>query len=106
MASDKRFVERTLEKLLPLDVSAKPMFGEYGVYFKGKLFGLICNDTLFIKTTDAGSDVAGRISKAPPYPGAKPAFKISPARLNDHEWLSRLVEVTTNELPNPKKKAR
>ena len=47
-------IERLLEKLAPLDVVAKPMFGEYGLYFKGKNFGLVCDNTLFIKVTEPG----------------------------------------------------
>ena len=47
MASDPKFVERTLERLLPLDVDVRKMFGEYGLFYKGKMFGLICDNTFF-----------------------------------------------------------
>lgn len=105
MATSKDFVEKTLEKLLPLDVVAKPMFGEYGLYHQGKMFGLLCDNALFVKVTDAGSELASRTPKAPPYPNAKAAFKISPAKMNDREWLTKLVEVTTDESPFPKKRS-
>lgn len=105
MATEKEFVEKTLAKLQPLDVSARPMFGEYGLYFKGKFFGLICDDTLFIKVTKAGNEIAGRIPTSSPYPGAKPAFKISVAKSNDRDWLMHLVETTADALPAPRKKS-
>jgi TfoX/Sxy family transcriptional regulator of competence genes len=104
MSSNPAFVEKTLELLDPLSVTAKPMFGEYGLYLKGKLFGLICDDTLFVKVTDEGSKLAGKIRKDSPYPGAKPAFKISAARLKEELWLRQLVETTVKALPAPKAK--
>ena len=102
MSTKSEFVEKVLERLDPLSVTVKPMFGEYGLYIKGKLFGLICDDTLFIKVTDEGSKIAGKIGKDSPYPGAKPAFKISAARLRDEVWLKQLVEITSKALPAPK----
>ena len=106
MASDPKFVERTLERLLPLDVDARKMFGEYGLFYKGKMFGLICGNTFFIRVTSLGAEIAGRIGKGFPYPGAKPAFKISNIKANDSKWLKQLVEVTPQELPEPKKKKK
>jgi hypothetical protein len=38
-----------------------------------------------------------------PYPGAKPYFLIE-ERLDDRDWLSRLVEATAREVPEPKLK--
>ena len=90
--------------MLPLDVTAKPMFGGYGLYCQGKNFALVNDDTLLIKVTDQGLALAGRVSKAPPYPGAKPAFKISASKLNDREWLVQLVDETSKVLPLPKPK--
>jgi TfoX/Sxy family transcriptional regulator of competence genes len=102
--TDPKFIERILEKMLPLDVTAKPMFGGYGLYCQGKNFALVNDDTLFIKVTEPGLALAGRVSKAPPYPGAKPAFKISTSKLNNREWLVQLVGETSKVLPLPKPK--
>ena len=41
------------------------------------------------------------VVEAPPYTGAKPSFLIED-KLDDHEWLSELVKITVNELPEPK----
>jgi len=38
MATDKKFIEAVLDKLQPLEITAKPMFGEYGLYYRGKNF--------------------------------------------------------------------
>jgi TfoX/Sxy family transcriptional regulator of competence genes len=102
MATEKVFVEKLLGKMQPLDVVAKPMFGEYGLYFKGKNFALVCDNTLFIKVTEPGKQLAPRIAQSPPYPGAKPAFRITSAKLGDHSWLLQLIDVTCDALPLPK----
>ncbi len=104
MATDKAFIEKVIEKLEPLEITAKPMFGEYGLYHAGKNFALVCDNTLFVKITAAGSAIAGRVSQASPYDGAKAAFRISSAKLNDRDWIIALVRMTSDALPLPKKK--
>jgi len=106
MSTDRAFVDYVLEQLASREMRANPMFGEYGLYCQDKIIGLICDSTLFIKPTDAGIAFAGRIARAEPYPGAKPALKISKARLADVEWLERLIDITTAALPAPKPKRR
>jgi TfoX/Sxy family transcriptional regulator of competence genes len=104
MATEKKFIETVLGKLQPLEVVAKPMFGEYGLYYGGKNFGLVCNNTLFVKITDAGAEVAGRVHHGSPYPGAKPAYRISSSKLNDRDWIISLVRKTSDALALSKKK--
>ncbi|MFI5034894.1 MAG: TfoX/Sxy family protein [Acidimicrobiales bacterium] len=106
MSSDAAFIDRVVQRMAPLDVTAKPMFGEYGLYFNGKNFALVCDNTLYIKATEAGLDVAGRPTLDAPYPGAKLALRISAAKLNDRDWLVNLVQVTATALPAPKPKKR
>ena len=104
MSTDEKFIDTVIEKLQPLEVSAKPMFGEYGLYHHGKNFALVCDNTLFVKITAAGTAVAGRVGQASPYEGAKAAFRISSAKLNDRDWIIELVRVTSDALPLPRKK--
>lgn len=89
-------------------VSARKMFGEYGVYLDGKMFALICDDQLYVRPTDAGRAVLGTPTEGAPYPGAKPHFLIPGERLDDRDLLGRLARVTADALPLPapkKKKA-
>lgn len=79
------------------------MFGEYGIYLDGKIIGLICDNRLFIKPTDAGREFIGNVVENPPYNGAKPSFLIE-EKLEDSMWLSRLIKMTADELPEPKPK--
>jgi len=83
------------------------MFGGYGLYCQGKNFAIVNDGALFIKVTEPGAALAGRVVKAPPYPGGKMAFKVSAAKMNDRAWLVPLVEATSKALPLPTpKKAR
>ena len=104
MATDKTFIETVLDKLQPLDITAKPMFGEYGLYYQGKNFALVCDNTLFVKITDAGAAITGRVGQGSPYDGAKPAYRISSAKLSDRDWIISLVKATSDALPLPKKR--
>ncbi|WP_310534121.1 TfoX/Sxy family protein [Novosphingobium sp.] len=85
-------------------ISARPMFGEYGVYCDGKIVALICDDQLFVKPTKAGRAFIGTPEEAPPYPGAKPSFMISVDGLEDADWLAELIRLSADELPMPKPK--
>lgn len=106
MASDPEFVQFVVDQIAPdCAVTSKKMFGEYGLFSDGKMFGMVCDDRLFVKPTPGGRDFAGDIAEAPPYPGARPIFVIEEG-LEDPEWLSELVRITTRELPVPKRKKK
>lgn len=102
MASDLSFVEYVVDQL-DEDCAAtyKHMFGEFGLFSDGKLFGLICDNRLFVKPTEGGRAFIKDVVEAPPYPGAKQSFLIED-QIEDPEWLSELVRITTRELPAPK----
>lgn len=106
MATDQKFVDFVLDQIgFAGDLSAKKMFGEYGVFADGKIFGLICDNKLYIKPTNAGREFIGDVVEAPPYKGAKPSFLIE-EKIEDREWLSELVRITVKELPLPKPRKR
>jgi TfoX/Sxy family transcriptional regulator of competence genes len=106
MASDKNFVDFVLEQIKHSgEITAKKMFGEYGMYSDGKLFGLICDNKLFIKPTNSGRTFIGNVVEALPYEGAKPSFLIED-KIEDSEWLSELIRISVNELPEPKPKKK
>jgi len=104
MASEQKFVDFIIDQIgFSEQVTSKKMFGEYGLYFDNKLFGLVCNNKLFIKPTQSGREYINEVVEASPYPGAKPSFLIE-EKLDDREWLRKLVKITVNELPEPKLK--
>ena len=54
MAKRSEFVDYLLEQLAALgEVSAKSMFGGWGIYHDGRMFALVADDTLYFKVDDA-----------------------------------------------------
>jgi TfoX/Sxy family transcriptional regulator of competence genes len=104
MASDQKFVDFIIEQInIPGQITYKKMFGEYGLYFDTKLFALVCDNKLYIKPTISGREYIDDVIEAPPYPGAKLCFLIE-EKLDDRDWLRKLVRITVKELPEPKPK--
>lgn len=104
MASDLSFIEFVLEQIENAgEITYKKMFGEYGLYSDGKIMALVCDNQLFVKPTKAGRTYIDNIIESPPYPGAKPYFLIDD-RLEDRDWISELIRITVEELPEPKPK--
>jgi TfoX/Sxy family transcriptional regulator of competence genes len=104
MASEQKFVDFIMDQIgFSKQVTNKKMFGEYGLYFDNKLFGLVCDNKLFIKPTQSGREYIKKVVEASPYEGAKPSFLIE-EKLDDRQWLRTLVKITVAELPEPKLK--
>ncbi|HEV2567793.1 TfoX/Sxy family protein [Sphingomonas sp.] len=106
MACDPNTVSFLLDQLSAggVEVTAKKMFGEYGLYLDGKMVALVCDDQLFVKRTIGGAAFTGPIEEAPPYPQAKPHPLIDADRWDDGDWLAELLRITARELPAPKAK--
>jgi TfoX/Sxy family transcriptional regulator of competence genes len=106
MATNQNFVDFVIEQIKNTgEITAKKMFGEYGIYADGKLFGLICDNKLFIKPTISGREYIGNVVEAPPYEGAKPSFLIE-EKIEDSKWLSELISISLKELPSAKPKKK
>lgn len=106
MATDPDFVKFVADQIDgTCEISYRKMFGEYALYSKGKVVALVCDNQLFIKSTNAGKSFIGDVVEAPPYPGAKLAFLIQD-KIEDGEWLTQLITLTEEELPMPKPKSR
>ena len=118
MASNTDFVQYIADQCSGAgEIVTKKMFGDYGIYCNGKIFGLICDDRFYVKPTEAGRDMlrcsssagllpAGRKNEElrPPYDGAKDYFYI--ADVDDRDYLSALVRETCKALPEPKKRKK
>ncbi len=86
------------------NITVRKMFGEYGIYCNGKIFGLICDDQLFIKITDAGKKLMPDLETGSPYEGAKAHFVFSD--VDNREAFSAFVFATCEALPIPKPKKK
>lgn len=108
MSTQPSTIDYLLEQLASAgSVSARKMFGEYGLYCDGKIVALVCDDQFFLKPTPEGRAFLGEaVDEQSAYGGAKPSFRIAGERWDDAEWMAELVRVTAAALPMPKTKVK
>jgi TfoX/Sxy family transcriptional regulator of competence genes len=105
MATKQTTVDFILEQAAGAGaMTAKKMFGEFGIYCGEKMVALVCDDQLFLKVTPPAREFLGNAKMGLPYPGAKPCFLISGDHWDDREWMGELFKLTAKNLPSPKKK--
>lgn len=105
MASNPDFVQYIVDQCGKAGViTARKMFGDYGVYCNGKIFGLVSDNGFYVKPTGAGRQMLRSVDLRPPYEGAKPYFYIED--VDDSDYVSALVRATCADLPEPKPKSK
>lgn len=104
MATEASFVDYIAEQAgLGSRLTHKKMFGEYALYLDGKVVAFACDNSLFIKPSEAARRLAPDLPQGPPYPGAKD-YPIADELLDEPEALRRLIEETASLMPPPKEK--
>ena len=105
MASNADFVQYIVDQCGGAgEIVVKKMFGDYGIYCNGKIFGLICDDRFYLKPTEAARSMLREEELRPPYEGAKDYFYI--ADVDDRDYLYALVRETCKALPETKKRKK
>ena len=106
MSTKQSTMDYILDQLSSIrNVASRKMFGEYALYCEGKVVGLVCDDTLFIKITESGKIFVGEFyEEGFAYPGAKASMLIDEERIEDRDWLTELINITVDNLPEPKPK--
>ncbi len=106
MATSKEFHDYIVENLQKAgEISTRKMMGEYCVYYQGKLIGDICDNTLFLKPTEAVLRLMPEAERAYPYDGSRTLMAV----VDDVENTKLMTEVLQEmymELPEPKKKPK
>ena len=105
MASSTDFVQYVSDQCAGAgEIAVKKMMGDWCLYCDGILFGLICDNNLYIKVTEAGRALLKEVILRPPYAGAKDYFYI--ADVDDRDYLADLIRATLPALPAPKAKKK
>jgi TfoX/Sxy family transcriptional regulator of competence genes len=105
MATDRDFIQYVHEQAgLGSELSHKKMFGEYALYLRGRVLGFVCDNQVFLKPTEAGRQLLGKIKEGAPYPGAK-LYWVIDEQLDDPDLLRRVLSATADALPLPAPKA-
>lgn len=104
MATSKDFIVYLTEQWSGLDISFRPMMGEYLMYYRGKLVGDVCDNRIFIKPVKSALELMPDAEKCPPYDSAKEMLILD--NPEDYAFLSNLLEAMHSELPEPKPRKR
>ncbi len=106
MATTLDFVNFVVEQSgLEGELTFRKMFGEYALYLHGKVVALACDNSLFVRPSDAALKLHPKIAHKPPYPGAK-LHPMVDELLDDRKALRRLLIETAKLLPEPKPKRK
>ena len=94
---------RVLEDCLSMvpDITFRRMMGEYCVYSQWKIFWLVCDNVLFLKTTSGTIHLfEDQVTKA--YPWSKHTAPVNADWLEDREKLAEIVALTLESLAKKK----
>lgn len=83
------------------DITARPMMGEYLVYFNGTYFANICDGHLLVKITPTNASFG--LPEVLPYASAKRNM-LRVDSLDDLDFLQGLITETLKGIPKPKPK--
>ncbi|MBQ8501273.1 MAG: TfoX/Sxy family protein [Bacteroides sp.] len=102
MACNSDFVQYIIDQCSGAgEITIRKMMGDYCIYCDGIIFGLICDDNLYVKITEPGRVILKEVIMKPPYNGAKDYFYIND--VDDSDYLTTLIKTTIPALP-PKRK--
>ncbi len=103
MTTEKEYCNFILEKIdLPDEVAARPMMGEYLLYYRRVLIGGIYDGQLLVKETPRNT--ARHLRSVVPYEGAKRTMYVI-ENLNDKAKVQAIIKDAYEELlPTAKKK--
>lgn len=113
MATNKDFVLYLQDCLRHVrNLRFKAMFGEYAMYVDDVVVALVCDQTVFIKTSDSTNALlAQRVKLGNAFPGAKPAYMLTEGELEDEELMTQVIAAVLRDRvakvkPAKKKAAR
>lgn len=108
MATTREFIDYVAEQIALGDrLTHRRMFGEYALYVDGKVVAFACDNSLFVKPSQAATRLAPDLPQRPPYPGAR-NYPVADELLDSSEAIQELIVETTLLMadPKPKKPAR
>lgn len=106
MASSKEFHDYVVYSLQRIgEISTKRMMGEYCIYYKDKLIGNICDNTLLLKPTESVLRLMPDAERAYPYEGSK-TLMVVVEDVENIELIESVLNAMYEELPEPKKKVK
>jgi len=104
MPTDSDFIEHVHDQSgLEGRLVSRKMFGGYGFHLDGKFVALACDNSFFVKSSQAIENAGPKLPMRSPYVGAKP-YPVADELLEEPDVLQRLLIETAELLPEPKPK--
>jgi|SRR5208283_887069 len=96
MSSDSAFMNHMIDLLSPVEeLTSKPMFGGYGIFQAGAMFGFISGATLYFKVDDSNRAVYEAAGSTPYKP--MPYYEIPGDVLENQgkllEWANKSITI-------------
>ena len=105
MACNADFVQYVIDQCAGAgEIAVRKMMGDYCLYCNGVLFGLLCDNNLYVKVTEAGEAVLEEVELRQPYEGAKDYFFVR--NVDDRDYLEDIIKATLPELLSPAARSR
>ncbi|MCR5090554.1 MAG: TfoX/Sxy family protein [Oscillospiraceae bacterium] len=105
MASGKEYLDYILEQLSELgEITYRPMMGEYIICYRGRVIGGIYDDRFLVKPVRAALAMMPEAEMELPYEGAGKMLQVD--RVENREFLRKMLEAMYEELPAPKHRPR
>ena len=117
MPRRNEFVEHLVELLAPLgDVRARAMFGGWGLYADGRMFGLVADDAFYLKVDNANREEFARAGLGPfvyrgkSGPVAMSYYEAPPDAMDDADalcaWAEKAIAAAARQAKKQPKKKR
>jgi TfoX/Sxy family transcriptional regulator of competence genes len=108
MATTPEQLAAILDRLEPLPVTSRRMFGEYALYLDGRIPAFVIDGVLGLKITDYADERLTPELRGPIYAGSKDYWRIPLELLEDTDWAREAITETTAlvEPPKPKRPRR
>ena len=101
MATSKEYLNFILEQLSGLqEIAYRQAFGEYMIYYKGKVAAYLCDNRLLVKPMPSAVRMMPDARYEPPYEGAKDMLLVE--NVDDRDFLTALFTAMEPELPEKK----
>ena len=105
MATSKEYLHFILDQLSGLtEIAYRCAFGEYMIYYRGKVAAYLCDDRLLVKPVPSAVRMMPQARYEPPYEGGKDMLLVE--NVDGREFLAALFTAMYPELPEPKKKRK
>ena len=105
MSTSKDYAEYILETF-GNGFTAKPMFGEYGLYYNQKIAAFICDNRLLIKQIPQSEELKTICEMDYPYPGAKLHYHINDDQLSEPQKFIEILKAVAATAPEKKKRPK